>query len=676
MIKKQHFLLYICCCFFWAHSLKAQDPNWSVNPSDFQFNMTFTAFLNVDGIVLNNTTDKVAAFVDGQIRGTANLTYVAASDKYVAYLTAYANTNNETLTFKIYNSTTNTIVDAVNTTDFQINAQKGSLFQSYGISNTYLNEFINIVDFNFKGVTPQLITNSDTTFDFILPPGTSITNLTPTFTTSNNEKVFYRKERQVSGVSEIDFSEPVTYTVLSESESVLKEYRINVFVIDENFTTSVALNTTRAQHISSLPVKASVAFSKPITDFTEEDFEVDNAIVIDIEKVDNQNYIATVIPLIEGDFSFQLKRGSVLDANNKTNLQSNSLFFYFDKKQPIVKEVHAEINAVQSFFEVIFNEDIFNVDATDFVLTGRDASKFKIEMVTFIGPERVLIDVVPLVDSQQTPIFFIELSSDTDITDLAQNKVINQKIQSYFIDSEPPVVQFINEFVVEDCEFSITNPPIAIDRISGEVIGTTADPLHYSAFGEHQINWEFKDDFGNTSYAIQHVLILDIEPPMIETKDDVTLQLSANGVAVLTLDQVDSNTRDNCAIESLKLSKTNFTTADIGENEVLFTVTDKAGNVAERLIIVTIVDGALSNDAFVSEKMLSIFPNPVGDKLFVSMDASIEIKSISLFSIDGKKLFSENSIPNFIDTTGLSKGIYFLKVQTDNVFFTKKIIKH
>ncbi|WP_299054924.1 T9SS type A sorting domain-containing protein [uncultured Polaribacter sp.] len=601
MIKKQHFLLYICCCFFWAHSLKAQDPNWSVNPSDFQFNMTFTAFLNVDGIVLNNTTDKVAAFVDGQIRGTANLTYVAASDKYVAYLTAYANTNNETLTFKIYNSNTSTIVDAVNTTDFQINAQKGSLFQSYGISNTYLNEFINIVDFNFKGVTPQLITNSDTTFDFILPPGTSITNLTPTFTTSNNEKVFYRKERQVSGVSEIDFSEPVTYTVLSESESVLKEYRINVFVIDENFTTSVALNTTRAQHISSLPVKASVAFSKPITDFTEEDFKVDNAIVIDLEKIDNQNYIVTVIPLVEGDFSFQLKRGSVLDANNKTNLQSNSLFFYFDKKQPILKEVYAGINAIHSFFEIVFSEEVINVDATDFVLTGRDTSKFKIEMVTFIGPERVLIDVVPLVDSQQTPIFFIELSSDTDITDLAQNKVINQKIQSYFIDSEPPVLS-VNDFII--------------------------------------------------------------------------LNLNTDGVANLTIDLVDTGSFDTYNLSSLSLSKTLFTEADLGENQIIFKATDQAGNVSEMTIIVLVTNDTLSNEDVILEKMLSIFPNPVGDKLFVSMDASIEIKSISLFSIDGKKLFSENSIPNFINTTVLSKGIYFLKVQTDNVSFTKKIIKH
>ena len=82
-------IFYISLLFFLStFSTKSygQDPNWSVNPSDFQLSMTFTTFLNVNGTSLTSNNDKVAAFVNGEIRGVANVTYAATAGKYVAYL--------------------------------------------------------------------------------------------------------------------------------------------------------------------------------------------------------------------------------------------------------------------------------------------------------------------------------------------------------------------------------------------------------------------------------------------------------------------------------------------------------------------------------------------------------------------------------------------------------------
>ena len=103
--------LMIMYCSYWLQNLQAQDPNWSVNTSNYQYSMTFTTFLNVEGKTLTATNDKVGAFVNGEIRGVANVIYVASVQKYVAYLSVYANTNNETIHFKIYDSTTDLIVN-------------------------------------------------------------------------------------------------------------------------------------------------------------------------------------------------------------------------------------------------------------------------------------------------------------------------------------------------------------------------------------------------------------------------------------------------------------------------------------------------------------------------------------------------------------------------------------
>jgi hypothetical protein len=117
---------------FWIQNLQAQDPNWSFNTSDYQYSMTFTAFLNVDGTTLTSANDKVAAFVNGEIRGVANVVYVASANKYVTYLSVYANTDNETISFKIYNSSSDTVVNIDKTINFSIDENIGGIAQASG----------------------------------------------------------------------------------------------------------------------------------------------------------------------------------------------------------------------------------------------------------------------------------------------------------------------------------------------------------------------------------------------------------------------------------------------------------------------------------------------------------------------------------------------------------------
>ena len=97
---KTFFIVFIS---FFTQSISAQDSNWSVNSVNYQYSMTFTTFLNVNGTTLTSSEDKVAAFVNGEIRGVSKVEFVASANKYVAYLIVYGNTDNETINFKIYN---------------------------------------------------------------------------------------------------------------------------------------------------------------------------------------------------------------------------------------------------------------------------------------------------------------------------------------------------------------------------------------------------------------------------------------------------------------------------------------------------------------------------------------------------------------------------------------------
>ena len=58
MMRKYLFLVLFGFCFA---QVSAQNPNWSVNASNYQYSMTFTTFLNVNGTTLSSVDDKVAA---------------------------------------------------------------------------------------------------------------------------------------------------------------------------------------------------------------------------------------------------------------------------------------------------------------------------------------------------------------------------------------------------------------------------------------------------------------------------------------------------------------------------------------------------------------------------------------------------------------------------------------
>ncbi len=69
--------------------------------------------------------------------------------------------------------------------------------------------------------------------------------------------------------------------------------------------------------------------------------------------------------------------------------------------------------------------------------------------------------------------------------------------------------------------------------------------------------------------------------------------------------------------------------------------------------------------------LISIFPNPAKEKLFVNTDVD-EIEIIDVFGKIIEKLDDSNL--NFIDISNLNAGMYFVKLKKENEIYLKKLI--
>lgn len=80
-------------------------PVWEINPSGYDYNMTFTLQLDIEGTVSTDEFDLVGAFVGEDLRGFANVEYVPSLDEYIAFLTVYSDlVEGEELSFRIWDA--------------------------------------------------------------------------------------------------------------------------------------------------------------------------------------------------------------------------------------------------------------------------------------------------------------------------------------------------------------------------------------------------------------------------------------------------------------------------------------------------------------------------------------------------------------------------------------------
>jgi subtilisin-like proprotein convertase family protein len=107
--------------------------------------------------------------------------------------------------------------------------------------------------------------------------------------------------------------------------------------------------------------------------------------------------------------------------------------------------------------------------------------------------------------------------------------------------------------------------------------------------GANTVTLTVMDVNGNSSSCTSTVTVQDNIVPTAVCQN-VTVQLNAAGSASITTAQVNNGSTDNCAIQSMSVSPSTFTCANVGANTVTLTVTDVNGNASSCTATVTVQD--------------------------------------------------------------------------------------
>ncbi len=208
--------------------VNAQDPNWLVDENNFEYTMSFVAFVNIDGTTLSSENDKVGAFVNNELRGVSSLTYASSNGRYYAYLTVFSNTNDEVVSFKVYDSNTDQVFDISETTNFEINAHHGNLFQAFSIASPALNNEADILDFGLEGTTVNSVVLNNQQIVLYVNNDVDVSALNATFQSSEGAQLFVDSALEISGNNSFDFTNPITCKVRSEDEFQVKDWLVSV----------------------------------------------------------------------------------------------------------------------------------------------------------------------------------------------------------------------------------------------------------------------------------------------------------------------------------------------------------------------------------------------------------------------------------------------------------------
>jgi hypothetical protein len=144
-----------------------------------------------------------------------------------------------------------------------------------------------------------------------------------------------------------------------------------------------------------------------------------------------------------------------------------------------------------------------------------------------------------------------------------------------------------------------TNAPKATDNCKGVIVGTTTDPLTYTAQGTYTINWKFDDGNGNITIQQQTVIVRDDVKPVIDCPNNISVSCGSNTTPSGC--NSTATATDNCGTPVV-------TYTDVTSGNVItrtWKATDAAGNFSTCEQTITVVDNTRPTISDISDRTVS-----------------------------------------------------------------------
>ncbi|MCH9659544.1 MAG: T9SS type A sorting domain-containing protein [Bacteroidetes bacterium] len=227
------------------------------------------------------------------------------------------------------------------------------------------------------------------------------------------------------------------------------------------------------------------------------------------------------------------------------------------------------------------------------------------------------------------------------------------------IDSTGPSQGCADITVVLDAAGNATITPEDIIGSSEDSCGIAVQSIDIDTFdcsnlGANNVTLTLEDNNGNTTTCIGVVTITDESPPTAVCQD-ITVQLSASGMATISASQIDNGSNDVCSAINLSIDTTTFDCSDLGINSVILTVTDAAGNMSSCIATVTVVD-IIPPMAVAAD--ISVILNNNGEAFIVGAD-------VDNGSIDNCAISTITVAPNSFTCTDTGAPVPVLMTVTD-----------
>src|SRR5690606_28929105 len=149
------------------------------------------------------------------------------------------------------------------------------------------------------------------------------------------------------------------------------------------------------------------------------------------------------------------------------------------------------------------------------------------------------------------------------------------------------------------------------------------------------------------------VTVEDNIAPIAQCIAPITIQLDANGEASIDVTDIDDGSFDNCDIDTMTLSQTDFDCSHVGDNTIILTVTDVNGNVSTCTTTVTVEDNIAPTAQCVA---------PITIQLDANGEASIDVTDIDDGSFDNCDIDTMTLSQTNFDCSHVGDNIVILTV--------------